>query len=236
MTDYDIQSSVELIPPPKWLSTYVRPAGGEMSSLDILGTIAEYEAASAASYAASSSRSDDDGGRAAEAAADAVAERSLNRRVGGDMALGDVIINLNQGNLNRKLFDIGLSYEPIQCDVEDGSCAAIKNELPFREVKTFSEENHYRYILDIDGNVRRPACPLELWSCRLTPLSLAPSQAWSARFHRLLQTNSLILKSTVYPEWWNQRIQPWVHYVPVKLDFTDLYGSFPRGLRRACRH
>jgi hypothetical protein len=204
MTDYNIQSSVELIPPPKWLSSYVRPANGEASSLDILGTIAEYEAGSAAAEGATP---ESDGGRAAEAAADAVAER----RDSG-MALGDVIINLNQGNLNRKLFDIGLSYEPIQCDVEDGSCAAIKAELPFREVKTFSEENHYRYILDIDGN------------------------AWSARFHRLLQTNSLILKSTVYPEWWNQRIQPWLHYVPVKLDFTDLYGQPSTPPRLAASH
>lgn len=27
------------------------------------------------------------------------------------------------------------------------------------------------------------------------------------------------------PEWYNQRIQPWVHYVPVKLDYSDLIDS-----------
>lgn len=44
-----------------------------------------------------------------------------------------------------------------------------------------------RYILDVDGN------------------------AWSARFKRLLSTGSLILKSTIFPEFWNDRIQPWLH-------------------------
>ncbi|KPV75135.1 glycosyltransferase family 90 protein [Rhodotorula graminis WP1] len=57
----------------------------------------------------------------------------------------------------------------------------------------------YKYILDVDGN------------------------GWSGRFHRLMSTNSLILKSTAFPEWYSDRIQPWVHYVPVKVDYSDLY-------------
>lgn len=46
---------------------------------------------------------------------------------------------------------------------------------------------------------------------------------WSARFRRLMASNSLVLKSTVFPEWFTDRIQPWVHYVPVKVDYSDLY-------------
>mgnify|MGYP002477515418 CR=1 FL=1 len=38
-----------------------------------------------------------------------------------------------------------------------------------------------------------------------------------------MSTNSLVLKSTVFPEWYQDRIQPWVHYVPVKTDYTDLH-------------
>jgi len=34
-----------------------------------------------------------------------------------------------------------------------------------------------------------------------------------------------VLKSTVYPEWWTDRAVPWVHYVPIKLDFSDLYDT-----------
>ena len=41
--------------------------------------------------------------------------------------------------------------------------------------------------------------------------------AWSARFKRLMSTNSVILKSTMFPEWYADRIQEWLHYVPVKV-------------------
>ena len=41
--------------------------------------------------------------------------------------------------------------------------------------------------------------------------------AWSGRFKRLMASNSLIFKATVYPEWYADRIQPWVHYVPVQV-------------------
>lgn len=204
MADYGIDSSVEIIPPPKWLSSYVPPPLNEtVSSKDILGTLADYDenapiptpksANDIAAEKLAQSKAQkggkpvkvetkpvkgapgpakvdepvkevqkpvqkppvkeekpkpappakvvkpaaDDGGRAAELAAEA-AEMRLRRR-DGEMHLGDVIINLNQGGLNRKLFDIGLAYEPIQCSNEDGSCAAIKAELPFREVKTFDQ-------------------------------------------------------------------------------------------------
>jgi len=26
-------------------------------------------------------------------------------------------------------------------------------------------------------------------------------------------------------EWWTDRIQPWVHYVPVQVDYSDLYDA-----------
>jgi hypothetical protein len=26
-------------------------------------------------------------------------------------------------------------------------------------------------------------------------------------------------------EWWNDRIQPWVHYVPIQMDYSDLYDT-----------
>ncbi|KAF9518921.1 glycosyltransferase family 90 protein [Hydnum rufescens UP504] len=67
----------------------------------------------------------------------------------------------------------------------------------------------YRYVLDVDGN------------------------GWSARFKRLLLSQSIILKATVHPDWFTDRIQPWVHYVPVKVDFSDLYDimTFFRGAK-----
>lgn len=31
---------------------------------------------------------------------------------------------------------------------------------------------------------------------------------WSARFKRVMSTNSAILKATIFPEWYTDRIQP----------------------------
>lgn len=57
----------------------------------------------------------------------------------------------------------------------------------------------YKYLIDVDGN------------------------GWSGRFHRLMSTKSVVLKTTLFPEWYSERIMPWVHYVPIKVDYSDLY-------------
>lgn len=40
---------------------------------------------------------------------------------------------------------------------------------------------------------------------------------WSARFKRLMSTNSLILKTTVFPEWYQDRIQACKSSAPIPL-------------------
>ncbi|GAA5838080.1 hypothetical protein JCM9279_004120 [Rhodotorula babjevae] len=94
--------------------------------------------------------------------------------------------------------DVLFSGGPAQCG-DEATCAEIEREFEWAGYMSEAEQNEYKYILDVDGN------------------------GWSGRFHRLMSTNSLILKSTVFPEWYSDRIQPWVHYVPVKTDYTDLY-------------
>ncbi|KAI5478587.1 glycosyltransferase family 90 protein [Pseudohyphozyma bogoriensis] len=47
---------------------------------------------------------------------------------------------------------------------------------------------------------------------------------YSARFRTHLLSNQVVLKSTRYPEWYSGRIQPWLHYVPVSQDYSDLYN------------
>jgi hypothetical protein len=33
---------------------------------------------------------------------------------------------------------------------------------------------------------------------------------WSGRFHRLMSMKACVLKSTLFPEWYGDRIQPWL--------------------------
>jgi hypothetical protein len=44
----------------------------------------------------------------------------------------------------------------------------------------------------------------------------------SGRFYRLLNSFSLPLKQTVFREWHDERLQPWLHYVPISLGMEDL--------------
>lgn len=56
-----------------------------------------------------------------------------------------------------------------------------------------------QYVLDVDGN------------------------SWSGRFRRLLDSESLVFKSTIWPEWYRDRIQAWVHYVPLQIDYHEIF-------------
>ncbi|KZT56709.1 glycosyltransferase family 90 protein [Calocera cornea HHB12733] len=87
--------------------------------------------------------------------------------------------------------------------VKDNSTAL---ELP-TEWELLERNNQYKYVLDIDD------------------------QSCSPSFRHLLATGALVLKATAFEEWYADRVQPWVHYVPVQLDLSDLYDalSFFRG-------
>ncbi|KAF7365301.1 CAP10 domain-containing protein [Mycena venus] len=56
----------------------------------------------------------------------------------------------------------------------------------------------YKYLLDVDGNT------------------------FSGRFLTLLKSGSLVFKSTVFEEYFNDWIRPYEHYIPVRPDLSDL--------------
>lgn len=55
-----------------------------------------------------------------------------------------------------------------------------------------------RFIFDIDGN------------------------SFSGRFYTLLGCRSVVLKQTIFREWHDERLLPWVHYVPVSIPMDEL--------------
>ncbi|KAF8874754.1 glycosyl transferase family 90-domain-containing protein [Infundibulicybe gibba] len=73
--------------------------------------------------------------------------------------------------------------------------------FPWRGRQSLKEAGNYKYIIDVDGN------------------------GWSGRFKRLITSNALIFKSTIYPEWYTDRVAPWVHYVPIQIDLSDLHDT-----------
>ncbi|KAL1836420.1 hypothetical protein VTJ49DRAFT_5170 [Mycothermus thermophilus] len=64
----------------------------------------------------------------------------------------------------------------------------------------FKQLYDYKYLPDIDGN------------------------SFSGRYRAFLMSTSMPLKSTIYAEWHDDRLKPWVHFVPFDNSYMDIYG------------
>ncbi|KAM5352216.1 hypothetical protein ACJ41O_004939 [Fusarium nematophilum] len=100
------------------------------------------------------------------------------------------------GKWLKKFADCG--FARLLCD--PGHCGHVDSY--FHELKHVHMKDQYRYkfLPDTDGN------------------------SFSARFRGFLRSSSLPLKATVYTEWHDDRLTPWVHFVPFDNTFQDLYA------------
>lgn len=121
--------------------------------------------------------------------------------------------DFNTKDLNELYMDASFSGVPVQCD--DETCKVMEKLIDFAPtmvsavfyeffcrdtdksqivyhisyyclLQGLDESYQYKYLMDVDGN------------------------GWSGRFHRLMSTKSVVLKSTIFPEWYTERIMPWV--------------------------
>ncbi|KAG5353292.1 hypothetical protein C0989_008510 [Termitomyces sp. Mn162] len=97
------------------------------------------------------------------------------------------------------MLDIAFAKVPGSCAPE--TCKELEKMFEWKKAQDVEAAGNYKYVLDIDGN------------------------GWSGRFKRLITSNSLIFKATIFPEWFTDRIAPWVHYIPVHADLSDLPDS-----------
>lgn len=97
----------------------------------------------------------------------------------------------------NSVIDVGFTSPAVQC--EPVLCRKIEREYAFKPRVGRAEHNNAKYLLDVDGN------------------------GWSARFKRLMSSRSAVLKATIFPEWYADRVQEWVHYIPLRADMADLY-------------
>ena len=126
-------------------------------------------------------------------------------------------------SLNEAYMDVSFSGGPVQCD--DETCAIMKDVIDFKETMGLHDSykvsspsslrrdpslmtlliSQYKYVM---GELRNL---LEL-NCRLTPLAFTDvdGNGWSGRFHRWMSMKACVFKSTLFPEWYGDRIQPWV--------------------------
>lgn len=80
-----------------------------------------------------------------------------------------------------------------------GECDFLAEHYSIVEPRPMAEQYTYKFLPDLDGN------------------------SFSARFRGFLRSSSLPLKATVYAEWHDDRLIPWLHFVPLDNTLRDLY-------------
>lgn len=107
----------------------------------------------------------------------------------------------DSGNMGRWLTDhADAGFVDILCFPPDGNCDYLSEYFHTVPSKPMVKQYSSKFIIDVDGN------------------------SFSARYRALLLSTSAPIKSTVYAEWHDERLQPWLHYIPMDNTFQDLYG------------
>ncbi|SNX86932.1 probable capsule-associated protein-like protein [Melanopsichium pennsylvanicum] len=99
--------------------------------------------------------------------------------------------------LNRDSIDMNF-VNLHNCEQESTFCKEWKDKIPLAQRQDSSVAFQNKFLMDLDGN------------------------SMSCRFYRLLDSNSLVFKQTIYAEWHDDRIIPWLHYIPVSRNMEEL--------------
>lgn len=78
-------------------------------------------------------------------------------------------------------------------------CNDLGTYFKFEKKKPLSEVWRWKMAIDIDG-----------WG-------------YSARWRALIASKSMALKTTIYHEWYTERMVPWVHFVPISPKMNELH-------------
>lgn len=81
-----------------------------------------------------------------------------------------------------------------------GECDFLGDIFRPSERIPMKEQYQYKFLPDADGN------------------------SFSARFRGFMRSTSLPLKATIYSEWHDDRLVPWLHFAPLDNTFQDLYS------------
>ncbi|KAF2114221.1 capsule-associated protein-like protein CAP1 [Lophiotrema nucula] len=105
------------------------------------------------------------------------------------------------GSWLNNIVDAGLVY--LECFPNPKHKATCPHtDAYFRPKKSVPMKKMYssKYLADIDGN------------------------SYSGRYLALIRSTSVPIKATIYKEWHDSRLVPWLHFVPMDNSFVDIYG------------
>jgi hypothetical protein len=108
--------------------------------------------------------------------------------------------HMDIGTWLDRIADVG--FTDLSCWLQSGKRICDYNERWFMAVDKvpMSTQFDYKLLPDIDGN------------------------SFSGRYLSFLRSTSVPIKATVYSEWHDDRLIPWLHFVPMDNSFVDMYG------------
>jgi hypothetical protein len=101
-----------------------------------------------------------------------------------------------------------VSFVNLECSPEppkkpknlQGTCFYTGKYMSKAKSMPMKQQYRYKYLPDIDGN------------------------SFSGRWRAFLKSTSMPLKATIYAEWHDDRMIPWVHFVPFDMSYKDVYA------------
>ena len=100
--------------------------------------------------------------------------------------------------VQKHLASVLLSLGAISPFVAQADQPAMKNQN--MQQRKMAPQFDRKFVPDIDGN------------------------SFSGRYRGFLLSTSLPIKATIFREWHDSRLMPWVHFVPMDNRFMDFYG------------
>lgn len=118
--------------------------------------------------------------------------RTRSERLGG-------LREIRKAMINPAAMDIAFAGDPHSCDPE--ICDLLADFFPWRGRQSIKEAGSYKYVFDVSLAFRLPFISEEKSQLVVCLILQVDGNGWSGRFKRLITSNALIFKSTIYPEW-----------------------------------
>lgn len=118
-------------------------------------------------------------------------------KVTGATSAGVITQSTETGAMAQHLTNVSFSNIDQMCELFGCDLPSI---FPFEPRNQFGEAWKNKLVIDSDG-----------WG---------PSGRWRA----LMASKSLAIRSSIYGEWFAERMIPWVHYVPASVGLGELWG------------
>lgn len=102
-------------------------------------------------------------------------------------------VNITKSKINPAMMDIAFAGAPLGC--VPSVCEELSRIYEWRRRQGPKEAGNFKYVLDVRISSCTPVVLMIMMSGQVD------GNGWSSRFKRLITSNSLIFKATIYPEW-----------------------------------